>query len=83
MELIKMNMNNFNSNMNRRKYTNTYQLNNSASAVSIKDPDHAQSTMRYELYYKLNQGLLDIKHGNTRPFAEAMADVKYKRNKSV
>ena len=34
-----------------------------------------------DLYSKLQEGLNDITLGNTRPFAEAMADVKVKRSK--
>ena len=34
-----------------------------------------------ELYNKLKNGIQDIILGNTRPFAEAMADVKVKRSK--
>ena len=30
---------------------------------------------RFELYAKLQEGLNDVEHGNTRPFAEAMADM--------
>lgn len=34
-----------------------------------------------ELYNQLKSGLQDILLGNTRPFAEAIADVKVKRSK--
>lgn len=42
---------------------------------------HAQPTSHTELYDKIQEGMLDIALGNTRPFAEAMADVKVKRSK--
>ena len=35
----------------------------------------------FELYSELKTGLQDISLGNTRPFAEAMTDVKVKRAK--
>lgn len=34
-----------------------------------------------DLHEELRKGLNDITLGNTRPFAEAMADVKVKRSK--
>lgn len=36
-----------------------------------------------DLYSKIQEGINDINLGNTRPFAEAMADIKSKRNKSL
>jgi len=36
-----------------------------------------------QLYLELQKGIDDITYGNTRPFAEAMADIKSKRNKSL
>lgn len=39
------------------------------------------STKQTNLYSKIQEGLNDIILGNTRPFAEAMADVKVKRSK--
>lgn len=49
-------------------------------AEQKKTPDHAQTDSR-RLYDQLIEGLNDIALGNTRPFAEAMADVKVKRSK--
>lgn len=40
-----------------------------------------QSACHIELYSKLQVGLNDVSLGNTRPFAEAMADVKVKHAK--
>ena len=37
---------------------------------------------RESLYSELQKGMNDISLGNTRPFDEAMADVKSKSNKS-
>ncbi len=42
------------------------------------DPTEKDSST---LYDKLKEGLDDIALGNTRPFAEAMSDVKVKRSK--
>lgn len=39
------------------------------------------STKPIELFDELRKGLKDISLGNTRPFAEAMADVKVKHSK--
>lgn len=36
---------------------------------------------RFELYSKLQEGLSDIPRGNTRPFADAMADIKAQRKR--
>ena len=36
---------------------------------------------RFELYSKLQEGLSDIERGNTRPFAEAMADIRSRRRR--
>lgn len=40
-----------------------------------------QPACQIDLYNELQVGLNDISLGNTRPFAEAMADVKVKRSK--
>ena len=45
-----------------------------------KTPDHAQTDPAC-LYDQLMEGINDIALGNTRPFAEAMADVKVKHAK--
>ena len=36
---------------------------------------------RFELYGKLQEGLGDSTRGNTRPFADAMADIRSKRKR--
>ena len=36
-------------------------------------------TSRFELYSQLKEGLNDIATGNTRPFEEAMADIRSRR----
>lgn len=36
---------------------------------------------RYELYSLLQEGMDDIKAGNTRPFSEAIAEIKARRTK--
>lgn len=36
---------------------------------------------KYELYGKLQEGLNDVECGNTRPFSEAMADIRSRRRK--
>lgn len=36
---------------------------------------------RFELYSKLQEGLGDITRGNTRPFADAMADIRSRRKR--
>ena len=36
---------------------------------------------RFELYGLLQEGLDDIKTGNTRPFAEALSDIRARRKK--
>lgn len=36
---------------------------------------------KYELYGKLQEGLNDVERGNTRPFLEAMADIRSRRRK--
>ena len=36
---------------------------------------------RIELYSKLQEGLADIEAGNTRPFADVMADLRHRRER--
>ena len=38
-------------------------------------------TARYELYDLINDGMQDIREGNTRPFADAIADIRGKRKR--
>ena len=38
-------------------------------------------TSRFELYEQIKIGLDDITNGNTRPFNEAMADIRRRRTK--
>lgn len=37
-------------------------------------------TCRFELYSKIKEGMDDITSGNTRPFSEAMANIRRHRN---
>lgn len=36
---------------------------------------------RFELYGKLQEGLNDVSRGNTRPFTEAMGDIRSRRRR--
>ena len=36
---------------------------------------------RIELYSKLQEGLADVEAGNTRPFADVMADLRHRRER--
>ena len=36
-------------------------------------------TSRFELYSQLKEGMDDISSGNTRPFADAMSDIRSRR----
>ena len=38
-------------------------------------------TARFELYTSLERGLKDIQEGNTRPFSEALSDLRGRRKK--
>lgn len=38
-------------------------------------------TARFELYDLLKDGIQDVREGNTRPFAEAIADIKGRRKR--
>lgn len=38
-------------------------------------------TSSFELYSQIKEGLDDIAEGNTRPFSEAMADIRSRRKK--
>ena len=38
-------------------------------------------TSRFELYGQIKEGMDDIAFGNTRPFSEAMADIRSRRNR--
>ena len=49
---------------------------------SSKNTDVSDTSIKpIELFDELRKGLKDISLGNTRPFAEAIADVKVKRTK--
>ena len=37
-------------------------------------------TRRFELYSQIKEGMDDITFGNTRPFSEAMSDIRSRRN---
>ena len=36
---------------------------------------------RFDLYHQLMEGMQDVKEGNTRPFAAAMADLRTRRER--
>ena len=42
---------------------------------------YEQMTASFELYTNLERGLSDIKEGNSRPFSDAMKDIKSRRNR--
>ena len=42
---------------------------------------YEELTSRFELYSQLKEGMDDIASGNTRPFSEAMADIRSKRRR--
>ena len=42
---------------------------------------YEQLVGRFELYDKLREGLDDVERGNTRPFSEAMADIRSRRRR--
>ncbi len=42
---------------------------------------YEQMVSCFELYGQIKEGLDDIENGNTRPFSEAMADIRSKRKR--
>ena len=42
---------------------------------------YEQLTARFELYELLKDGIQDLQDGNTRPFADAMADIRSRRKR--
>lgn len=42
---------------------------------------YEELTSRFELYSQIKEGMDDITSGNTRPFSEAMADIRSKRRR--
>ena len=44
---------------------------------------YEELTSRFELYSQIKEGMDDIASGNTRPFSEAMADIRSKRRRCV
>ena len=42
---------------------------------------YEELTSRFELYIQIKEGMDDIASGNTRPLAEAMADIRSKRRR--
>lgn len=42
---------------------------------------YEQLTARFELYDLLKDGMQDIQDGNTRPFTEAMTDIRSRRKR--
>lgn len=67
--------------MERQKATAPY-LNNSSSNDSANSFNISNLSAEHtNLYSKIQEGIDDITLGNTRPFTEAVADVKVKRSK--
>ena len=42
---------------------------------------YEELTSRFELYSQIKEGMDDIVTGNTRPFSEAMADIRSRRSR--
>ena len=42
---------------------------------------YEELTSRFELYGQIKEGLNDIGEGNTRPFSEAISDIRKNRNR--
>ena len=42
---------------------------------------YEELTSRFELYSQIKEGMDDIAAGNTRPFQEAMADIRSRRRR--
>ena len=42
---------------------------------------YEELTSRFELYSKLKEGMDDIASGNTRPFSEAISDIRRRHNR--
>ena len=42
---------------------------------------YEQMMGRFDLYHQLMEGMQNVKEGNTRPFAEAMADLRTRRER--
>ena len=42
---------------------------------------YEELTSRFELYSQIKEGMDDIATGNTRPFSEAMADIRSRRSR--
>ena len=42
---------------------------------------YEELTSRFELYGQIKEGLNDIEEGNTRPFSEAISDIRKNRNR--
>ena len=42
---------------------------------------YEELTSRFELYSQIKDGMDDIASGNTRPFSEAMTDIRSKRRR--
>lgn len=40
---------------------------------------YEQLTARFELYTAIDKGMRDIQNGDTRPFSEAMSDIRRRR----
>ena len=53
-----------------------------ASALIFQRTEaYEELTSRFELYSQIKEGMDDIATGNTRPFSEAMADIRSRRSR--
>ena len=53
-----------------------------ASALIFQSIEaYEELTSRFELYSQIKEGMDDIATGNTRPFSEAMADIRSRRSR--
>lgn len=51
------------------------------AVMSIENYEQLMS--RYELYDLIQEGLSDIKSGNTRPFSDAISEIRERRNNEL
>ena len=51
------------------------------SIEAYEELAYEELTSRFELYSQIKEGMDDIASGNTRPFQEAMADIRSRRRR--
>ena len=55
---------------------------NGKGDLAVMSIEHYEQLIaKYELYDLIKDGLKDIANGNTRPFSEAMSDIRTRRKK--